>query len=128
MPRRRPSVSPSSTPPPPRCRNLQTRCERTLRDPCILCQFFSSDLALSYKFALGFPAMSTVASVSTGPTDLLIGGEWREAERRFDVVDPSDESVITTVAAAGLNDAADAVDAAAAAAPEWAGRSPRERA
>ncbi len=72
--------------------------------------------------------MSTVASGPTAPTDLLIGGEWREAERRFDVVDPSDESVITTVAAAGLEDAAAAVDAADAAAPDWAARSPRERA
>ena len=63
-------------------------------------------------------------------TRLYINGEWREgsAGERFDVVDPATGEVIATVSDATAEDAQAAVDAAAAAAADWAGRSPRERA
>jgi succinate-semialdehyde dehydrogenase/glutarate-semialdehyde dehydrogenase len=60
---------------------------------------------------------------------LFIGGVWREAEsgRRFDVTDPADGSVLTSVADADSGDALDALDAAVAAQPDWAATAPRER-
>ena len=63
------------------------------------------------------------------PTDLYIGGRWRPASdgARMDVVDPATEAVIASVASASVEDAKAAVDAAAAAAGDWAGRKPRER-
>jgi succinate-semialdehyde dehydrogenase / glutarate-semialdehyde dehydrogenase len=64
------------------------------------------------------------------PTDLFVGGDWRPGAdaRRFDVLDPADGSVIASVAAATAADGLAAVDAAAAAGPDWAARPPRERA
>jgi succinate-semialdehyde dehydrogenase/glutarate-semialdehyde dehydrogenase len=64
------------------------------------------------------------------PTNLFIGGVWRESSdrRRFDVVDPATERVLTSVADGTVADAVSAVDAAAAALPAWAVRAPRERA
>ena len=63
-------------------------------------------------------------------TDLYIDGEWRPGStgERFDVINPADESVLASVASATLDDARDALDAAAAAFPDWAARTPRERA
>ncbi|MGP4015904.1 NAD-dependent succinate-semialdehyde dehydrogenase [Saccharopolyspora sp. 5N708] len=63
-------------------------------------------------------------------TQLFIGGAWRPAAsgRRLDVVDPATAEPITAVADAGVDDALLAVDAAAAAMPDWAARPPRERA
>jgi succinate-semialdehyde dehydrogenase / glutarate-semialdehyde dehydrogenase len=55
-------------------------------------------------------------------TELLVG------ERRFDVLDPSDGSVITSLPSASIADGIAAVDAAQAAAGDWAARAPRERA
>jgi succinate-semialdehyde dehydrogenase/glutarate-semialdehyde dehydrogenase len=49
-------------------------------------------------------------------------------ERRFDVLDPSDGSVITSLPSATEADGIAAVDAAHAAAGDWAARAPRERA
>ena len=62
-------------------------------------------------------------------TDLFIGGRWTpgEGNRRFDVVDPSDLSVIARFAAAGEADCDAAVDAASAAQEGWAATSSRER-
>ncbi|WP_018698883.1 NAD-dependent succinate-semialdehyde dehydrogenase [Amorphus coralli] len=64
------------------------------------------------------------------PTDLYIGGAWREASDggRFDVFDPARETVIASVASGTVDDALAAVDAADAAFADWAGRKPRERA
>jgi succinate-semialdehyde dehydrogenase / glutarate-semialdehyde dehydrogenase len=45
----------------------------------------------------------------------------------FEVVDPADGSTLAEVASAGVDDAREAVDVAAAAGPEWAARAPRER-
>ena len=53
---------------------------------------------------------------------LYIGGKWVRASsgRRIQVVDPSTEAVIAAVPDATVEDAAAAVDAAAAAAEGWA--------
>src|SRR6266478_293838 len=64
------------------------------------------------------------------PTDLWIGGRWRQASDggRFDVIDPATENKIASVASATVEDAKAAVDAASDAFAGWAGRKPRERA
>lgn len=65
----------------------------------------------------------------THRTDLFIGGAWTPGHRdRIEVINPSDGTVITTVADASPEDGTAAVDAAAAALPQWAGTSPRQRA
>ncbi len=63
-------------------------------------------------------------------TDLWIDGDWREAKdgSRFDVIDPATEQAIASVADATVEDALDAVAAAAEAQREWAAVAPRERA
>ncbi|MBL0420882.1 NAD-dependent succinate-semialdehyde dehydrogenase [Ramlibacter sp. AW1] len=63
------------------------------------------------------------------PTDLFIGGRWRPSSsgRRIEVIDPSTESAIASVADATLQDAQAAVDAAAAAGAAFARKPPRER-
>ncbi|GAB3198619.1 NAD-dependent succinate-semialdehyde dehydrogenase [Nocardioides hungaricus] len=60
---------------------------------------------------------------------LYIGGTWRAAEgdRRLDVIDPADGSVLTDVADASVPDALDALDAAVAAQESWARTPARER-
>jgi len=60
---------------------------------------------------------------------LHIGGAWRPAADggTFEVLDPSDGSVLATVANGTVADARDAVDAAAGAADDWAARAPRDR-
>lgn len=60
---------------------------------------------------------------------LFIGGEWRAASGggRFDVIDPADGSVLADVADGTVEDATAALDAAAAAQPDWAATPPRER-
>lgn len=63
-------------------------------------------------------------------TDLYINGQWRPASdgARFDVLNPADETVLASVASGTVADAADALDAAAAAMQDWACRTPRARA
>ncbi len=60
-------------------------------------------------------------------TDLYINGTWQSAADRFDVINPATESVLASVASAGINDADAALDAAEAAMADWAARTPRER-
>ncbi|HET6531386.1 MAG TPA: NAD-dependent succinate-semialdehyde dehydrogenase [Actinoplanes sp.] len=60
-------------------------------------------------------------------TDLFIGGEWVPAASRFDVLDPATGDVIASVADGSVDDARAAVDAAAAALPDWAATPPRQR-
>ncbi len=62
-------------------------------------------------------------------TQLYINGTWRDASNgeRFPVLNPADESVLAEVSSATVEDAHDAVDAAAGAFKEWAGLKPRER-
>jgi succinate-semialdehyde dehydrogenase/glutarate-semialdehyde dehydrogenase len=63
-------------------------------------------------------------------TNLFIGGAWRESGdgRRFDVINPATEQVLTSVADGTVADAVSAVDEAASALPGWAALAPRERA
>jgi succinate-semialdehyde dehydrogenase/glutarate-semialdehyde dehydrogenase len=63
------------------------------------------------------------------PTDLWIGGKWRKSSsgERFDVIDPATENKIASVASATPEDAKAAVDAADAAFPAWAAKTPRAR-
>jgi succinate-semialdehyde dehydrogenase/glutarate-semialdehyde dehydrogenase len=62
-------------------------------------------------------------------TDLYIGGKAVPASDggRFDVIDPATGKVLTSVANGTVDDAIAAVDAAAAAAAQWAATPPRER-
>ena len=72
--------------------------------------------------------MSVVDELLGGPrTRLHIGGEWAEGDGELDVIDPATEQVFAAVAMAGRDQARAAVDAAAAAAPEWAATAPRVR-
>ncbi|WP_395310514.1 NAD-dependent succinate-semialdehyde dehydrogenase [Mycobacterium sp. AMU20-3851] len=65
----------------------------------------------------------------TRRNDLFIGGVWTPGHRdRIEVINPSDGTVITTVADASPEDGTAAVDAATAALPQWAATSPRQRA
>jgi succinate-semialdehyde dehydrogenase / glutarate-semialdehyde dehydrogenase len=69
----------------------------------------------------------TQALLKSVPTGLWIGGEEREGKSTFNVLDPSDDSVLTAVADATAADAIDALDAACAVQEEWAATAPRER-
>jgi succinate-semialdehyde dehydrogenase/glutarate-semialdehyde dehydrogenase len=64
------------------------------------------------------------------PRQLLIAGNWQDASSSdtVEVINPSDASVITDIADADAEDGLAAVDAAAAALPEWAATPPRRRA
>jgi succinate-semialdehyde dehydrogenase / glutarate-semialdehyde dehydrogenase len=62
------------------------------------------------------------------PARLLIGGQWLAGRQGvLPVIDPATEEPIAEVADAGVEDALDAVAAAAGALPRWAARPPRER-
>src|SRR5215212_5635564 len=71
--------------------------------------------------------METTALLKSVPTGLWIGGEEREAKSTFNVLDPSDDQVLTAVADASPEDAIAALDAASAVQAEWAATAPRER-
>jgi succinate-semialdehyde dehydrogenase/glutarate-semialdehyde dehydrogenase len=60
-------------------------------------------------------------------TDLFIGGKWIGSKERFDVLDPATGDTIASVADGSVDDAIAAVDAAAAAGPDWAAAAPRVR-
>lgn len=63
------------------------------------------------------------------PTDLILGGRRRPAHdgRRFEVLDPATGEVVADVADGTVEDALEAVAAAAVAGPSWAATAPRER-
>ncbi|KHO20901.1 succinate-semialdehyde dehydrogenase [Mycolicibacterium setense] len=65
--------------------------------------------------------------ISSVPTGLWIGGEERQAASTFNVLDPSDDQVLATVADATAADAIAALDAACAVQAEWAATAPRKR-
>lgn len=65
--------------------------------------------------------------ISSVPTGLWIGGEERQAASKFNVLDPSDDQVLATVADATAADAVAALDAACAVQAEWAATAPRKR-
>lgn len=60
---------------------------------------------------------------------LYVDGQWRDAAngQTFDVINPADETVLTSVASATVEDAVTAIDAADAAAKDWTKQSPRAR-
>ena len=62
------------------------------------------------------------ALLASVPTGLLIDGQWRPAAsgKTFDVEDPSTGKVLLSLADAGPEDGAAALDAAAAAQDSWA--------
>ncbi len=61
------------------------------------------------------------------PTGMWIGGVERPGASAYDVLDPSNGDVLTTVANATAADAIAALDAACAVQAEWAATPPRER-
>src|ERR1700694_3306267 len=65
--------------------------------------------------------------LSHTPTGLWIGGEERAGSSTFDVLDPSDDQVLISVANATPEDAITALDAASAVQADWAATAPRER-
>src|SRR3954469_22584823 len=71
-----------------------------------------------------------MSTVQAQEQQLLIGGEWVGAEggRTFEKADPYTGEPATTAAAAGVVDAERAVEAAAAAFPEWSAMTPAKRA
>ena len=68
-------------------------------------------------------------AVDSVPTQLFIGGEWRDASggATLDVEDPSTGESIASVADATPDDAKAALDACVAVQAEWAAHPPRER-
>jgi len=65
--------------------------------------------------------------LSSVPTGLWIGGEERPGSSTFEVFDPSNDTVLTTVADATAADAVAALDAACAVQAEWAATPARDR-
>lgn len=61
-------------------------------------------------------------------TGLLIGGEWRQGGESAEVLDPSDLSLLASVADARAEDAGAAVDAASDACVAWSQTPGRQRA
>lgn len=64
------------------------------------------------------------------PTGLLIGDAWIDPAggKRIEIINPSTGDMLTSVADGGVGDGIAAVDAAAAAAADWAATAPRKRA
>lgn len=71
--------------------------------------------------------MDTATLLKSVPTGLWIGGEEREGTSTFNVLDPSDDEVLTAVADATADDAVAALDAACAVQAEWAATPARKR-
>jgi succinate-semialdehyde dehydrogenase/glutarate-semialdehyde dehydrogenase len=61
------------------------------------------------------------------PTQLFIGGRWRDGSGTFGVADPGTEQTLLEVADGTADDARAALDAAADAQADWAATTPRER-
>ena len=78
---------------------------------------------------MSITADNETAVVEAVPTQLYIGGEWREASGggTLAVEDPSTGETLAEVADATADDAKAALDAAVAAQDEWAAHPPRER-
>ncbi|MCV7383470.1 NAD-dependent succinate-semialdehyde dehydrogenase [Mycolicibacter longobardus] len=70
------------------------------------------------------------ATLTSVPTELLLGGCEKPAARarRFPVYNPATEEILLETADAGPDDAAQAMDIAAATQPDWAATPPRQRA
>ncbi|MDF2093921.1 NAD-dependent succinate-semialdehyde dehydrogenase [Knoellia sp. 3-2P3] len=74
-------------------------------------------------------AMSQKDLIDSVPTQLLIGGSWRDSSdgATIKVEDPSTGEVLTEVADATVEDGLAALDAAASAQKDWAATPPRDR-
>ena len=74
-------------------------------------------------------AVTQKSFLESVPTDLYIGGRWRESSggTRFDVHDPATGSVLVSVADGTVEDGRAALDAAVAAQEGWARTAPRDR-
>ncbi|MGL6252065.1 MAG: aldehyde dehydrogenase family protein, partial [Billgrantia desiderata] len=57
----------------------------------------------------------------------FIGGQWRDAERRFDVTNPANGETLASVPDLSADDARDAVAAAEAAWPAWRRQTAKQR-
>lgn len=77
-----------------------------------------------------YPTSYLQVNLAAIPTDLFIGGAWQPGADgdRIDVINPSTEERIASIANATVEDGIAAVDAAAEAAPAWAKTAPRKRA
>jgi succinate-semialdehyde dehydrogenase/glutarate-semialdehyde dehydrogenase len=71
--------------------------------------------------------MDTSTILKSVPTGLWIGGEERQGKSTFDVLDPSTDEPLISVADATAQDAVAALDAACAVQAEWAATAPRKR-
>src|SRR6266581_4628044 len=73
--------------------------------------------------------MNPEEALKLAPTQLLIGGERRDAAdgSLIDVYDPAAASVVAQVADGSVADGLSAVEAAAQAGPAWAATPPRQR-
>src|SRR6185369_5276263 len=71
--------------------------------------------------------MDTSKLLSSVPTGLWIGGEERPGSSTFNVLDPSDDQVLTAVANGTAEDAIAALDSASAVQADWAATPARER-
>ncbi|MBO0854892.1 MAG: NAD-dependent succinate-semialdehyde dehydrogenase [Nocardia sp.] len=67
------------------------------------------------------------AAISSVPTGLFIGGQWRETTARMPVEEPATGTELTTVSDASVDDGRAALAAAADAQREWAATAPRVR-
>ena len=76
---------------------------------------------------MSITASQEQAALDSVPTQLLIGGEWRDAGASFSVEDPATGESIAQVADATPDDAKAALDACVAVQDEWAAHPPRER-
>lgn len=77
---------------------------------------------------LTFPKAGSVFAAACQPQGLFIGGASVETAAKIDVTNPADNTLITRVADATVDEALRAVDAADAAAKEWRETPPRQRA
>ncbi|MPV50841.1 MULTISPECIES: NAD-dependent succinate-semialdehyde dehydrogenase [unclassified Pseudactinotalea] len=71
--------------------------------------------------------MTETEAIASVPTGLFIDGQWRETAATMPVEDPSTGEPLCEVADASPEEAAAALDAAAAAQAGWAATAPRER-
>jgi succinate-semialdehyde dehydrogenase/glutarate-semialdehyde dehydrogenase len=76
---------------------------------------------------MSITASQEQSALDSVPTQLLIGGEWRDAGSTFSVEDPATGASIAEVADATPDDAKAALDACVAVQDEWAAHPPRER-
>jgi succinate-semialdehyde dehydrogenase/glutarate-semialdehyde dehydrogenase len=76
---------------------------------------------------MSITATQEQSALDSVPTQLLIGGEWRDAASTFSVEDPATGESIAEVADATPDDAKAALDACVAVQDEWAAHPPRER-